>query len=157
MKRPKDPWAVASVGILLLLSAIIFRATYTLNLAAAWPPKHAQAKMTPTPTPARVKASHGHGNVATSKLRILEAYGKLPMAFEANRGQAARQVKFLSRGSGYSVFLTANEAVLALHKPANVDPQRVHNEPRARQNSEPGNRAALLFAGRPILGKPEVE
>src|SRR5258708_28207416 len=155
MKRPKDPWAVASVGILLLLSAIIFRATYTLNLAAAWPPKHAQAKVTPTPTPARVNTSYGHGNVATGKPRILEAYGKLPMAFEANRGQSDRRVKFLSRGSGYTVFLTSNEAVLALHKPANVKPQGVNDEPWAQQNAESGNRAASLFADGSGQGNPE--
>ncbi len=37
-----------------------------------------------------------------------------PLAFEANRGQADEQVKFLARGSGYTVFLTPTEAVLAL-------------------------------------------
>jgi hypothetical protein len=43
-----------------------------------------------------------------------ENYGKLPLAFEANHGQADPSVKFLSRGSGYSLFLTDSEAVLAL-------------------------------------------
>jgi hypothetical protein len=155
MKRHKYLWAAVSVGILLLLSAIIFRATYTLNLAAARPAKQAQAKMTPTPAPARVNAAYRHGNVATGKPRILEAYGKLPMAFEANRGQTDRRVKFLSLGSGYSVFLTANEAVLALHKPANVKPQGVNDESWAQQNTESGNGAAALFAGRSAVGNPE--
>jgi hypothetical protein len=49
--------------------------------------------------------------------RLAEAYGKLPLSFEINKGQADSQVKFLSRGSGYSLFLTGNEAVLALRKP----------------------------------------
>jgi hypothetical protein len=44
------------------------------------------------------------------------AYGKLPLSFEVNDGQTDPQVKFLSRGSGYSLFLTNNEAVLALTK-----------------------------------------
>ena len=83
---------VASVGILLLLSIIIFRAKSTSPLMAA--------------------------RVATNKPRVLEAYGKLPMAFEANRGQTDGQVKFLSRGSGYTVFLTPSEAVLALRRTA---------------------------------------
>jgi hypothetical protein len=52
------------------------------------------------------------------KARIQSAYGKLPLQFEANQGQTDRQVKFVSRGSGYSLFLTPNEAVLALTKPA---------------------------------------
>jgi hypothetical protein len=46
----------------------------------------------------------------------VEAYGRLPLSFEINRGQADSQVKFLSRGSGYSLFLTGNEAVLSLKK-----------------------------------------
>ena len=49
--------------------------------------------------------------------RLVEAYGKLPLSFEINKGQAHSQVKFLSRGSGYALFLTGNEAVLSLTKP----------------------------------------
>ena len=49
--------------------------------------------------------------------RLQESYGKLPLSFEANQGQTDPQVKFLSRGSGYSLFLTGSEAVLALKKP----------------------------------------
>lgn len=46
-------------------------------------------------------------------------YGKLPLSFEANQGQVDQQVRFLSRGNGYSLFLTNKEAVLALRKPEN--------------------------------------
>jgi Beta-propeller repeat len=53
--------------------------------------------------------------------RIVAAYGRLPLSFEANRGQADAQVKFLSRGSGYSLYLTSTEAVLRLRKPASQD------------------------------------
>jgi Beta-propeller repeat len=49
-----------------------------------------------------------------SRARVREAYGKLPLRFEANAGQTASQVKFLSRGSGYTLFLSPAEAVLAL-------------------------------------------
>ncbi len=44
----------------------------------------------------------------------LDRYGRLPLSFEANRGQTDRRVKFLSRTSGYSLFLTGDEAVFAL-------------------------------------------
>lgn len=43
-------------------------------------------------------------------------FGKVPLSFEANQGQTDGQVKFLSRGNGYTLFLTGNEAVLALKK-----------------------------------------
>ena len=56
------------------------------------------------------------GRVAPAKL--LKAYSNLPLSFEANQGQTDRQVKFLSRGSGYSLFLTSREAVLALAAPS---------------------------------------
>src|SRR5690348_3603551 len=46
-------------------------------------------------------------------------YGTLPASFEANRGQTDRRVKFLSRGAGYTLFLTPDEAVLGLRKPGN--------------------------------------
>jgi hypothetical protein len=46
--------------------------------------------------------------------KILETYGQLPLSFEPNAGQTDARVKFLSRGPGYTVFLTNDEAVLAL-------------------------------------------
>jgi hypothetical protein len=45
---------------------------------------------------------------------ILDTYGKLPLTFEANHGQTDERVKFLSRAGGYMLFLTGDEAVLAL-------------------------------------------
>jgi hypothetical protein len=51
------------------------------------------------------------------KGRIVENYGKLPLSFEKNQGQTDEKVKFLSRGGGYTLFLTQNEAVLALSSP----------------------------------------
>ena len=42
-----------------------------------------------------------------------ESYGVLPLHFEPNRGQTDRAVKFLTRGEGYTLFLTNTEAVLA--------------------------------------------
>ena len=45
-------------------------------------------------------------------------YGKLPLAFEANQGQTASDVHFLSHGDGYALYLTGQEAVLALRQPA---------------------------------------
>jgi len=53
-----------------------------------------------------------------SKARIGDAFARLPLSFEANRGQTDPQVKFLARGQGYTLFLTRRgEAVLALSKP----------------------------------------
>jgi hypothetical protein len=51
---------------------------------------------------------------AVDQSKILESYGQLPLSFEPNAGQTDARVKFLSRGPGYTVFLTGNDAVLAL-------------------------------------------
>jgi hypothetical protein len=50
-----------------------------------------------------------------AQVRIPGSYGKLPLSFEANRGQTDGRVKFLSHTSGYSLFLTGDEAVLTLN------------------------------------------
>src|SRR5262245_29983630 len=53
-------------------------------------------------------------HTAQPELSAAENYGKLPLHFEPNLGQSAKQVKFLSRGQGYTLFLTPNEAVFSL-------------------------------------------
>jgi hypothetical protein len=45
---------------------------------------------------------------------VAATYLQAPLRFEANRGQAHKDVRFLSRGLGYSLYLTADEAVLVL-------------------------------------------
>jgi hypothetical protein len=40
------------------------------------------------------------------------ALGKLPLSFEANRGQTSSQVMFLARGEGYKLFLTSGGGVV---------------------------------------------
>lgn len=50
----------------------------------------------------------------TQQTRLIEGYGKLPLSFEPNQGQADPQVKFLSRGDGYNLSLSSSEAVLSL-------------------------------------------
>jgi Calx-beta domain/Carboxypeptidase regulatory-like domain/Beta-propeller repeat/Domain of unknown function (DUF4214) len=65
----------------------------------------------PIPLPSKVVAPD-----ETTQQRLSETYGKLPLSFEVNQGQTNRHVKFLSRGSGYTLFLTSNEAVLSLHR-----------------------------------------
>ena len=54
----------------------------------------------------------------STRSRITEAFGRLPIRFEANGGQSDEKVKFLSRGSGYTLFLTSTEMVFSLSRPA---------------------------------------
>jgi len=45
---------------------------------------------------------------------IAREYGQSPLRFEVNQGQTGDQVRFLSRGTGYTLFLTGTDAVLSL-------------------------------------------
>jgi photosystem II stability/assembly factor-like uncharacterized protein len=58
---------------------------------------------------------------ASTSARVKNDYGNLPLSFEANQGQAPAQVKFISRGSGYNLFLTSTEASIALQAADNND------------------------------------
>jgi hypothetical protein len=63
---------------------------------------------------------------ATAK-RVAANYGQIPLRFEPNKGQTDPSVRFLSRGSGYSLFLTTDEVVLNLerqHAPAATTAQK---------------------------------
>ena len=57
-------------------------------------------------------------------------YGQLPLSFEANQGQTDAQVQFLAHGQGYTLFLTAREAVFNFRPPAAPGPQPKGIAPR---------------------------
>jgi Beta-propeller repeat len=61
-------------------------------------------------------------------------YGQLPLNFEANQGQNDEQVQFFARGQGYTLFLTAREAVFAF-SPLAAHRQR-HRGLRPRTGAE---------------------
>jgi PKD repeat protein len=75
-----------------------------------------------------------------TRTRLVESYSRLPLSFEANHGQTDGKVKFLSRGSGYNLFLTATEAVLSLRKA---------QPPKARIKNKAGKEPALHKADKP--------
>ena len=90
--------AVVAVGVVVALAVVVLAfapgnrirgARETFPVASA-----AQPAMASTAKAERVRAS----------------YAGLPLAFEPNEGQADPQVKYLARSTGYTVFLTQNEA-----------------------------------------------
>ena len=75
---------------------------------------------------------------AAQKAELTNAYGTLPLAFEANQGQSAPEVRFLAHGQSYQLFLTNQEAVLSLRQPATAATKsalpvavRLHHKPNA--------------------------
>lgn len=75
--------------------------------AASW---HVQPFFSKQPRPVRST------EVASAKPDVKAALSSAAMAFEPNQGQTDPRVKYLSRGSGYTVFLTENEAVIRLKR-----------------------------------------
>jgi uncharacterized repeat protein (TIGR01451 family) len=97
-----------------------------------------------------------------TRARIDSAYGKLPLQFEANRGQQPAQVKFLSRGKDCTVFLTPDGATLSLQKmktQARIDKPGAPATERVleaaadlRLKLEGGNPAVKLTGADPLPG-----
>ncbi|HXB97523.1 MAG TPA: SBBP repeat-containing protein [bacterium] len=54
----------------------------------------------------------GRTALGAAPARLQAAYGSIPLIFEPNQGQSDPSVLFLSRNKGFTVFLTADEAVL---------------------------------------------
>jgi hypothetical protein len=70
--------------------------------------------------------------------RLAQVYGRLPLGFEANGGQTDSQVRFLARGSGFTLFLTKSAEVVLVSGQGR--PQVVRLEP-AGANPRPEVRA----------------
>jgi hypothetical protein len=75
----------------------------------------------------------------------------LPLFFEPNQGQTDKRVKFLARGAGYGLFLTAEEAVLSLQRPA----VKGHSSEGSviRMRLDGANSAANIHGTQPLPGK----
>ena len=52
------------------------------------------------------------------KAIVQQGYGTLQLILEPNRRQSDKQVKYLSRGRGYTLLLSETEAVVALRSAA---------------------------------------
>src|SRR5437868_4917970 len=91
---------------------------------------------------------------ARARLEGYTAYGRLPLSFEANRGQAPEEVQFLSRGAGYFAFLNKSGALITLtrgNKHARVRMQLLHarGTPRITGLEMQRGRTNYLFADDP--------
>jgi len=60
---------------------------------------------------------------AARQFKAAEAYGRVPLGFEANTGQISDdRVKFLARGDAYNLFLASTEATFAFFKTQRAGP-----------------------------------
>jgi hypothetical protein len=106
MDRPRKKF----VMLLIPAALILFVLSVTLELSSPQPRRASFHAMQPTTRLSLADLSRA------STVRSEASNLHLPLSFERNQGQTDPQVKFLSRGSGYALYLTPTEAVLSLHR-----------------------------------------
>ena len=126
-KITKKSYLIVLVVLVIITAFSIVYAKGVINLSQIGQDGETKAGVA-LPSP-RFTVGRGAEPDGATKPRLIEAYGKLPLYFEANQGQVDGTVRFLSRGSGYQLFLTSTEAVLTLG--------------RANQTSEKKGREAV--------------
>ena len=111
---------------LLLATIFLFFTPWPLTKKDVLAPGSARAAV------ARSSATVGPTGIAGKvQPSVRESYGKLPLTFEANQGQTDPHVKFISRSSGYTLYLTSTEAVLAsLQTSGSVQPTSRRKSPQ---------------------------
>src|SRR5262249_4501668 len=85
-----------------------------------------------------------------------QALGRLPMNFEANRGQADAAVKFIARGHGYQVFLTESEAALVLDS-GRITAERDSPREGVAPLTDPGGRQSNVLRLKTVGGKSDSQ
>lgn len=97
------------------LRAVIFLLILFVMIAAAVRfalPSHSAPRLTLRPS--GLERPDAPRRDSAVEMRAREAYGRLPLRFELNRGQTDRRVKFLARSDRANLFLTDGAAVLRL-------------------------------------------
>ncbi len=99
----RTPLSISIILIIIgvFLCALLF--SFTRSLAA--------------PNARQIPFARKQSAASDARHEVAGAYGKLPLSFAANLGQADSRARFIASGGSYRLFLTANEAVLGL-KPA---------------------------------------
>jgi hypothetical protein len=112
----KQSWGTMRSGALAILGASVCA---MLALAASAAPHAVVLPPAPRASTA-LKQLQAHAPSARQSRQDPPhiSFAKIPMSFEPNLGQSDSRVRFLSRGPGYMLFLTGDEAVLAMHASA---------------------------------------
>ncbi|MDQ3815300.1 MAG: SBBP repeat-containing protein, partial [Armatimonadota bacterium] len=91
------------------------------------------------------------------KIRAAANYGRIPLHFEANRGQCDKSVKFVSRGRGYNLLLGDSEAVLSLRStPLRLRLIGAHAQPRVTGQQMLPGKVNYLFGNDPSRWRTNV-
>lgn len=129
---------VKLAGVTIFVSSLLLLGVLSSREKRTHPAEAGPSSVTATATPTLPRAK--------SNPHWIEMYGKLPLSFEENLGQTAQEVRFVSHGTGYALFLTPQEAVISLQKtmPQNLSPLHRTAYLRAFRKARQAGRRSVL-------------
>ncbi len=143
-------WRTYAAGLALALTPWLASATEVSTTPSAPGQPAESLRLLSTATPVIRSAP-------TASSRPGEAYGRLPLSFEPNVGQAGGQFQFLARGSGYGLYLSPTGAVLVLARtalgeqlPPSETPRQEARTTGERRGPSSGRRSLALNHQPPI-------
>lgn len=121
-------------GVLVVLAGLLFSSVIPIQTSV-------QAE--------KFQANPETQKIAVSEQAVAKDYGKMPLIFEENKGQTDAEAKFISRGGGYTLYLTETEAVFSLKVPSSKtqDSSQLENPKTAKKEKTKSDILRLKFAG----------
>ena len=128
---------------------LAFALALAFSLAVATRPRPQRADNQQVSSTSAVPAEVPGAAREETEERARNAYGKLGVSFEENRGQVGGQVRYLARHGGATVFLTNNEAAFTLSAATRQEPE----SHAVSMKFEGANTAAEVSGERELEGK----
>ncbi len=134
MLRGKENSNVNLLGVLVVMAGLLFSSVIPIQTSV-------QAE--------GFQANPETRKIAVSEQAIEKDYGKMPLIFEENKGQTDAKAKFISRGSGYTLYLTETEAVFSLKVPSpkSQDSNQLENPKTAKKEKTKSDVLRMKFLG----------
>ena len=124
--------ALCCYSFVLTISAVLLQAT--------WPMRRAHVSVSETTSADLAGRPARNVSSKVTSRSLLDSYRGMPLTFETNQGQTDDHVKFLSRGGGYTAFLTQASAVLVLRDgstdKSSIEPRQTDLRQTAAHNSD---------------------
>ena len=106
VSKPFAPRHFLPVGWIVVLAVVAAIAVAGVGRLRTHPASEAPKPVAGAPQGPALDAEH--------RRQVRGSLDALPLAFEVNQGQTDPRIKYMARAGGYTLFLTANDAVFAL-------------------------------------------
>lgn len=120
--------------------------TYGYLSGQGWPSADTQPQNETVPHPESNSPNPAEAQ-RQDRLRVEVGYANLPLSFEPNRGQTDSRVKFLSHAGHHTLWLTNDEAVLAIGRPRRPIGSDMKQAAAAKENQSAPAVLRMKFVG----------